>query len=103
MISDYDPLYRRLMLQQDGFRCPVCGVVMTRPQRAHFLGQGKRSRKMWGNAIIDHPLNSIMVCSLKCNNAIQLNPGARPEECRQHAEYIKKKIEEEKDAKDSSS
>jgi len=32
-----------------------------------------------------------------------LNPGARPEECRQHAEYIKKKIEEENHAKDTSS
>jgi hypothetical protein len=87
----YDEIYSRL-LKGNGINCPVCGKPMYMKQKAHILGQGERSRKLWGNEIIDYPLNSFDVCSLECNNAIQLNPGSRPEECRKHAAFILSQI-----------
>ena len=91
----YDEIYERL-LKGNGLDCPVCGKPMHMRQNAHILSQGKTSRKIWTDVIIDHPLNSFDVCCLECNNAIQLNPGPRPRECEKHASYILSLINKER-------
>ncbi|MDH4127358.1 MAG: hypothetical protein OEV44_01295 [Spirochaetota bacterium] len=61
------------------FLCPICGKTLPffKKQYAHFLSQGKYSVKQYGKEIINHPGNGVYVCSLECNNKIQIdkNPG----------------------------
>lgn len=61
--------------------CPVCGGYIHRygrPQYAHKIANTVANRRKWGSFIIDHPLNGVYVCSMKCNDAcnIGFNPGA---------------------------
>jgi len=57
--------------------CPACGVVLdqnkTQVQYAHYMSQGKQSRKKHGDKYIDHIFNGCYVCSLKCNNDVQID------------------------------
>jgi len=55
--------------------CPVCDTVLTNSnaQYAHYMSQGKQSRKKNSDRIIDHTFNGAYVCSLKCNNDIQID------------------------------
>lgn len=61
--------------------CPVCGGYIHQhgtAQYAHKIADTKANRRKWGSFIIDHPMNGVYVCSLKCNDAcnIGFNPGA---------------------------
>ena len=70
---------RRYALAISGGVCEVCGRPLRdgQPQGAHRIGNTKANRAKWGNWIIDHTLNGEYVCSLKCNDAMNIgnNPG----------------------------
>lgn len=63
----------------NGFCC-VCGkpILAGHPQYAHKIANTTTNRKKYGSFIIDHPLNGVMVCSLECNQSMNIgfNRGA---------------------------
>lgn len=75
---------------QGGYsNCPVCDGVLnywlgndrlvwaSPTQKAHFISNSPTKIKKFGKHIIDHPYNWTLVCSLKCNNAVQVG-NAQP-------------------------
>lgn len=54
--------------------CPVCGkpLISGQMQYAHAIGQREIYRKKYGSFIIDHTLNGKMVCSLACNQSVDV-------------------------------
>jgi len=66
---------------------------MSNCQIAHRIPQTKRNLKVYGKAILHHPLNLATVCSLKCNSAVLLSPATHPLE----ANELIRKIKNEKD------
>ena len=62
--------------------CPVCKRNMIlescEPQWAHKIPQTKANIKYFGNEVIHHRLNRELVCSLKCNSSVLINPATRP-------------------------
>ena len=72
---------RRYALAISGGVCEVCGRPLRdgQPQGAHRIGNTKANRAKWGSWIIDHTLNGEYVCSLKCNDA--MNIGNNPRKC----------------------
>ena len=71
--------------------CPVCGRDMInsrcQPQWAHRIPEAKMYLKKYGPEVIHHRLNMVLVCSLRCNSAVLLNPASRPVAA---AELVKK-------------
>ncbi len=47
------------------WRCFLHGNPAT--QRAHLIGDTKLNRRVYGNSVIDNPLNWLPACSLGCN------------------------------------
>lgn len=65
--------------------CGLCGGklpwndrMMYFGQWAHFLADSKAHRKYYGSWIIDSSHNGIKVCSLGCNNAVQIHRKSQP-------------------------
>lgn len=60
--------------------CAYCGKPLNQgqPQYAHKIANTKTNRSKFGSFIIDHTLNGEMVCSLSCNQAMNIgfNRGA---------------------------
>lgn len=60
--------------------CGVCGKPLNQgqPQYAHKIANTKTNRQMYGSFVIDHTLNGMMVCSLACNQVVNIgfNKGA---------------------------
>lgn len=60
--------------------CAVCGKPYAgkQPQYAHKIANTKPNRQKYGSFIIDHPMNGAIVCSLKCNQTMNIafNKGA---------------------------
>lgn len=54
--------------------CPICGrpLISGQMQYAHAIGQREIYRKKYGSFIIDHTLNGKMVCSLACNQSVDV-------------------------------
>ena len=52
--------------------CPICKKPMQAGQYAHKIGNREIYRKKYGNWIIDHTLNGEYVCSLSCNNSVDV-------------------------------
>lgn len=55
--------------------CPVCGGSIYQngtPQYAHKIANTKANREKYGWYFIDHPLNGEMVCSLSCNQSMNI-------------------------------
>jgi len=50
-------------------KCFACGKKAT--NRAHIIGQGKMSRKKWGNLVIDNILDWLPSCD-ECNDLIDV-------------------------------
>lgn len=82
--------------------CPVCGSPLEwNPfsgrygQWAHYICNTKTHRKMFGAQIIDSRWNGVMVCGLRCNNAVQLKYGNQPKRCHEMAAWIMEKEEED--------
>ena len=74
------------MLSRSGGRCFVCGRPIERPQFAHRIANTKANRNKFGSFVIDSPMNGEIVCSLRCNDA--MNIGNKPIECLRLAERI---------------
>lgn len=66
---------KEYVFQRDGYACQVCGtpVGMNSAQLAHMIPQNKRNLQKYGEQIIHHPENLLTTCSLRCNNAVQVN------------------------------
>lgn len=64
------------LLAKAGGRCEVCGEYCNYPQLAHLIPQQKMYLKKYGKEVIHHPMNMRVVCSLRCNSAV--NIGANP-------------------------
>ncbi len=66
-------------------KCENCGKPMQfdKAQISHKIPQYKRYLKKWGEEVIHHPLNLAVVCSLKCNSAVLLDPATRPIEAQE--------------------
>lgn len=68
-------------LARSGCICPVCGGSIYQfgtPQYAHKIANTKMNREKYGSFFIDNSLNGEMVCSLNCNQALNIgfNRGA---------------------------
>ena len=61
--------------------CAVCGKDLngTAKQYAHKIANTKTNRAKYGSFVIDSPLNGAYVCSLKCNQT--MNIGFNKGEC----------------------
>ena len=64
---------QKAMARSNGL-CPVCGkpLISGQMQYAHAIGQREIYRKKYGTFIIDHTLNGKMVCSLACNQSVDV-------------------------------
>ena len=81
---------RQEIFKRDGYTCQNCGESIYRfgtQQIAHRIGQGKANVKRYGKEVIHHPLNMASVCSLRCNDA--MNIGFSTKQADELAEKIK--------------
>lgn len=71
---------RNIAYSMSGGVCAVCGkpLIEGAPQYAHRIANTKTNRDKYGSFIIDNPMNGAYVCSLGCNQNmnIALNKGA---------------------------
>lgn len=78
---------RKEALTRSFGQCAVCGDLLgNTPQFAHKIANTKANREKYGAFIIDHTLNGEYVCSLRCNDA--LNIGNNDGECLKLIESI---------------
>ena len=63
---------RTSALARSGGVCAVCGKPLVQGQYAHKIGNREIYRKKYGSWIIDHTLNGEMVCSLGCNQTVDV-------------------------------
>lgn len=82
------------MLNSRGYQCQVCGkpICLNECQLAHIIPATKNNLHEFGKAIIHHPLNLKLVCSLKCNSAVLKSPATHPMEARDLVELIRSKL-----------
>jgi 5-methylcytosine-specific restriction endonuclease McrA len=80
----------RLMVER-GCTCEVCGKHLDcgNLQLAHRIPKRKIYLKQYGKEVIHHPLNLATVCSLKCNDAVLLDPKTHPIEAQELIRKIK--------------
>lgn len=57
--------------RSNGF-CKVCGKPLLQMQYAHKIPQKEIYIKKYGTWIIDHTLNGELVCSLPCNQSVDV-------------------------------
>ena len=83
----------RLMVER-GCKCEVCGkpLHLGNLQLAHICPATKGYLKKYGKDVIHHPLNLATVCSLKCNDAVLLDPKTHPIEAQELIDRIKKAL-----------
>ena len=83
----------RLMVER-GCTCEVCGKHLDygNLQLAHRIASTKGYLKKYGKDVIHHPLNLATVCSLKCNDAVLLDPKTHPIEAQELIEKIKESL-----------
>ena len=83
----------RLMIDR-GCKCEVCGnpLHLGNLQLAHRIPKSKSYLKQYGKEVIHHPLNLATVCSLKCNDAVLLDPKTHPIEAQELIEKIKERL-----------
>lgn len=66
---------RERALQRNQCICPVCKGSIYQygtPQYAHKIANTETFRKKYGSFFIDHTLNGEMVCSLECNQVMNI-------------------------------
>ena len=83
------------IIRKRGYKCEVCGspVNYYTAQLAHRIPKGYI--KLYGAEIINHPLNMIVTCCLKCNSSVLLSPAVHPVESDKLIETIKKLLADE--------
>lgn len=54
--------------------CAYCGKPLNsgQPQYAHKIANTEMNRKLYGSFFIDHTMNGEMVCSLGCNQSMNI-------------------------------
>jgi len=79
---------RKYALAVSGGVCEVCGrpLIDGQPQGAHRIGNTQLNRKLYGDIVIDSPLNMGYVCSLACNASLDISQN--PHECLKLAKKI---------------
>ncbi len=86
-----------IKLKEDGVSCPVCGGFLSDlgklPQSAHVVTNTIPEKKIFGKDMVNCGYNRITVCSLECNNRIQIKLGARPGTCREWMDWVQKRID----------
>ena len=72
---------REQALSRSCYVCAVCGKPINSgaPQYAHKIANTKANRAKYGSFFIDHTLNGEYVCSLGCNQ--KMNIGQNPGKC----------------------
>lgn len=64
----------RKLIEQKG-KCKVCGKpIGLDAQLAHRIPQRKWCINHFGERVIHHSMNMVLVCSLDCNCAAEINP-----------------------------
>ena len=78
--------------------CPVCGEKLNwnwangiQGQFAHVLSNTKRMKLKYGEEVIRSSFNVAQVCSLECNNSIQLKTESHPIEAVEWADWVRGK------------
>jgi len=86
----------RLFSMQSG-RCFSCGepVSITAMEAAHRIPDRKWTVKLWGQEVINHPLNFRGTHAGRCNSRAQLNPDSL--EAEKLAYEIQKALKKSKD------
>jgi 5-methylcytosine-specific restriction endonuclease McrA len=79
-----DKIFRR-----DSYTCQRCGksVYEDSPQLAHRVSRNKMNLKKYGSCVINHELNMVSVCSLRCNDS--MNIGFNPVKTNELVEKIR--------------
>ena len=73
MLSDQQVEQRaEALLRAGGCRCHICGKVFQNGQYGHKIANKEMWRKKYGTFIIDHTLNGDYVCSLSCNQSVDV-------------------------------
>ena len=64
---------QKAMARSNGI-CPICKkpLISGQMQYAHKIPQKEMFRNKYGSFIIDHTLNGEMVCSLPCNQSVDV-------------------------------
>lgn len=52
--------------------CPICKKPVITGQYAHKIANKEMWRRKYGSFVIDHTLNGEYVCSLACNNSVDV-------------------------------
>ena len=81
------------LFMRDGYKCQNCGrsiYTYSFPQIAHCIAATVSNIKKYGKDVINHPYNLKSVCSLKCNDA--MNIGFSTKQADELAEKIKQEI-----------
>ena len=63
---------REKALMRSSTFCPICKKPMSSGQYAHKIPNKEIYRKKYGAFIIDHTLNGEYVCSLGCNQSVDV-------------------------------
>lgn len=71
---------REIAYSYSGGVCAICGKPLNegQPQYAHKIANTKPNRAKYGSFVMDHPMNGLYVCSLGCNQLVNIgfNKGA---------------------------
>lgn len=60
------------LMRAGGCICQICGKPFRAGQYAHKIANKEMWRKKYGTFIIDHTLNGEYVCSLSCNQSVDV-------------------------------
>ena len=86
---------KAIVKRKTGF-CPVCGSVLAYNMRtgrngqwAHVISNTQTNRKIYGSDVVGSRFNGALVCSLKCNNSIQMKRASPRLGCGEFAEWVR--------------
>ena len=76
-MTDSERVQIEQMYYDYNYQCFVCGEPVQ--NRAHIIGNTIPNRKVYGNRIINHPLNWLCACGNDnyCNNLIDIGKNER--------------------------
>ena len=82
---------KQFVAERANYICETCGTYAGENGCiAHLISQSKVNRKLYGNDVIDSPLNQRWTCiTSACNDA--WNIGMNPAKCKELVEKIKAK------------
>jgi len=87
---------REELFKKCGYKCAGCGFSIRAfgtEQLAHRIPKSVQNLKKYGDEVINHELNLVPVCSLRCNS--RMNIGCKPIEIIKLVDKIRDKLLEE--------